>query len=65
MSPRITAKKKEAWISRLNNLKSTYLNVYAEVRACLDSDDSIEHLSNLTCEFDEAMNDIEDLQVCP
>lgn len=58
---KITAKKKEKWIERLDNLKSTTNNLYFEITNCGIQDDKIDTLSNMTCWFDEAMAEIEAL----
>ena len=59
---RITEKKKENWTWRLNNLKSSVNKIYGEISECGVSDDKMNFLANMTCNFDESMAEIEDLE---
>lgn len=59
---RITANKKERWIDRLGTLKLKVNDIYNEVNGCNISDDKIDFLANMTCCFDEAIAEIENLE---
>jgi hypothetical protein len=58
---RITDKKKENWINRLDDLKSKVNSLYSEIVDCDVSDEQIDYLANMTCCFDEAMSEVENL----
>lgn len=61
--PKVTENKKERWISRLNNAKDIVNHLYSEVSDCGIPDEKIDFLSNMTCNFDEAMAEIENLEL--
>lgn len=58
---RITEKKKEKWINRLDNIKDRVNRVYGEVSECGIPDTVIDSLANMTCELDQAMAEVERL----
>ena len=58
---RITGITDDSWINGIENLKNVYANLYGDIRECLPDDESIDHFSNLTCEFDEAFAEIDAL----
>lgn len=59
--PRITDRKRDEWMSRLDRLKDRANRIYLEVEGCEPSG-SVEHLQNLVCEIAEAMAEIEALE---
>lgn len=56
---KITQVKKGNWISRLETARRIYSSVYEEISDCDIADGEIDHLASLTCEFDEAIAEIE------
>ncbi len=62
MTPKITEKKKDSWLSRLSKAQTISSEVYSEISVCGISDDKIESLSNLTCNFDEAYSEVDSLE---
>jgi hypothetical protein len=62
---KVTEKKKENWISRLDNLKGVTNNLCNEVTKCEVFEDEIDFLSTLMCDFDEAIAEIQNLKVHP
>ena len=60
--PRITERKKEMWISKLERAKSSINSVVAGIEECdpfIFGGSEIEHLENLTCELDEAIAELQ------
>ena len=58
---RVTVRKKEKWINRLNDLQAQVNKVYGAVSECGVNDLAIDHLANMTCELDQAMAEVERL----
>ena len=59
---KITEKKKEKWINRIDRAKLIVNNIVEEISDCGVDETHIDTLSNLTCWFDEAMTEIEALE---
>ena len=59
--PRITKKKIERWADALLKCQSICNKVHGEIYDCGISDDDMDTLSNMTCFFDEAMNEVDRL----
>jgi hypothetical protein len=59
---RITDKKIEKWLDTLYDLKNKVNRIHSEIYDCGVSDDDMDSLANMTCNFDEAVSEVGDLK---
>jgi hypothetical protein len=61
--PRLTEGKKEKIVDRLYSLKDRVNKIVGELYEMGITDEEIDYLSNMTCNFDEAVAEVQNLEV--